>query len=364
MSRLPNRKEAIEAARSQGLKIAAVLPFHYPRALLRAHGFHPVEIWGPPHVDDMTGTPHFPEYTCKIVQKATTFLLSPAADCVDLVLMPHTCDSLQGMASVFQEFLSYPKPVLTLYHPRGRRNSDRKFLEAELRILSQQLSKISGMEESELGRKLEEEMAAEDQATALMAQMLDQRDKFAVTDREFYTCLRSREYLPPHDFLEGAKALPRGKAEQPGVGIMISGILPEPMEIFDHINAFGAHVVADDLACVGRRCYPTDPMREKREEDPFVRLARQYTAMPADSTVSTPFRERFSALTRTMEDRGARAMLVYNTKFCEPELFYLPMLKQAIQEKKFGFLEIEMELDDKLSQTVLNRINAFIEVIS
>ena len=359
MAHLPSRKETIDAAQDRGMKIAAVMPFHYPRPLLRAHGFHPVEIWGPPHVDDLAVAPHFPEYTCKIVQKATSFLLSPEADCVDLVLMPHTCDSLQGMASVFRDFIHYPKPVLTLYHPRGRRESDRRFLEGELRALSQQLGKLSKKSQDDVTAALEREIEWEARATERMAEMLEHRAEYAVSDREFYTCLRAREYLTPEEFLAAADALPKGNADLIGPGIVISGIVPEPMELFDHINEFGAHVIMDDLACVSRRLYAP-----AEDTDPFARMARQYTAMPPDPTVSSPYQERFDYLTDKMAAKNARALMVYNTKFCEPELFYLPLLQQAVRDKGYGFLEIEMELDAKISQTVLNRINAFVEVIS
>ncbi len=122
---IPTRKEVIEKVKQQGMQLGGVMPFHYPRALLRAYDIHPMEIWGPPHVDPMVGSQHFPEYTCQIVQKATGFLQSEQAEEIDCILIPHTCDSLQGMASVFLDFIKLPQPVFTLYHPRGRRASRR-----------------------------------------------------------------------------------------------------------------------------------------------------------------------------------------------------------------------------------------------
>ncbi|MFN8129009.1 MAG: hypothetical protein U0R28_09460 [Candidatus Nanopelagicales bacterium] len=41
------RTQTLERARGQGLRILAALPYHYPRALVRAHGFHPMEVWAP-----------------------------------------------------------------------------------------------------------------------------------------------------------------------------------------------------------------------------------------------------------------------------------------------------------------------------
>ena len=108
--RLTARKAIIERVRGLGRKVVAVLPFHYPRALLRAYRLHPIEVWGPPHVPRDQGSQHFQAYTCDIVVKATAFLLRGGMDPVDAILVPHTCDALQGMASVAADFLKPRSP--------------------------------------------------------------------------------------------------------------------------------------------------------------------------------------------------------------------------------------------------------------
>lgn len=354
---IPSRKEVIFEIKSKGGKIAAVLPFHYSRALLRAHNIYPIEVWGPPHVDDMAGSQHFPEYTCKIVQKATQFLMSSGARDVDCILIPHTCDSLQGMASVMKDFLALSQPLFTLYHPRARRESGTDFLVAELKDLSRQLSQFSGVQTS--SQVLEDAMDLEDEATRKFAKIAGNRGDYKVTDRQFFTFLRSREYLPAETFIQLVNELLTGTPALTGPGLMISGIVAEPLVLFDHINDFGAHVIIDDLACCSRRIYPA-----VAEKDPFRRLAVQLLSMPPDPTVSTPHKIRFDYLIKQMQAKQARGVLVFGIKFCEPELFYLPLLEEAVRAAGFEFLYVETELAETIPQTVLNRINAFIEVIS
>lgn len=356
---IPTRQAVMAGIRKQGGRIAAVLPVHYPRALLRAHGFYPIEVWGPPHVDDMDGTRHFPEYTCKIVQKACRFLTGPGAGRADLILLPHTCDSLQGMASVMADFIRPDLPLLTLYHARGRRPSDLEFMTAELMHLSDELGVVSGRTPS--NAELTAAMDLEDEAIQLFAEIAWNRNRYDLTDREFYAFLRAREFLPAEAFLALAKTLPKGRPDLHGPGILLSGIVAEPMEIFNHINDFGAHVIADDLACCSRRIYD---IGGPAGAAPFERMARQLMSMPPDPTVSTPYTQRFAFLTERMQAGRARAMVVLNPKFCEPELFYLPMLEQAVKQAGFGFLYLETELTPTLPHTLLNRLNAFIEVIS
>lgn len=354
---IPTRRKVIGRVKKEGGRIAAVLPVHYPRALLRAFGIQPLEVWGPPHVDDMAGTAHFPEYTCKIVTKATRFLQSDAAADVDLILLPHTCDSLQGMASVMGDHMDMGRPVLTLYHPRGRRASDAAFLRSELARLFQDLEKITGRCPDR--RDLTEAMETENRAQARCCEMASNRSRYPVSDRDFFTLLRSREYLPAEDFIALADSLSPDPVNLPGPGLLLSGIVPEPMDLFDFINDCGAHVIADDLACVSRRCYAP-----ATGSDPLTALAEQLLSMPADSTVSTPYKQRFKHLIATARCHGAKGVLVYNPKFCEPELFYIPMLEKAVKAEGLGFLHVEVELDTEIPHTVQNRIDAFIEVLS
>jgi len=163
MPPLPSRREVIARARAGGKRIAAVLPIHQPRALLSAHGFHAVEIWGPPGVDPTLGSSHFQAYTCGIVRNATAFILSGACKDVDALLVPHTCDALQGMGSVLKDFVHPKMPVLTLYLPRDRRDSDHRYLIEELKRLGAALARISGREptDTELHHAISKEAEAD-----------------------------------------------------------------------------------------------------------------------------------------------------------------------------------------------------------
>ncbi len=100
--------------------VAAVFPIHYPRELLRAFGVLPVEVWGPPAVEADYGATHLQPYLCSIVRNGLSFLLAGGLDVVDLLVVPHACDSLQGLGSILLDFVTPRQPVLPIYLPRGR----------------------------------------------------------------------------------------------------------------------------------------------------------------------------------------------------------------------------------------------------
>ena len=356
MMTVPTRSDIIQQIRGEGQRLAAVLPIHYPRALLRAYGFHPMEVWGPPGLTEAHEETHFQEYVCSLVRDAVIFLRSEAGQQVDCILVPHTCDSLQGTGTVMQNFLRPRQPVMTLYHPRNRGSAGLEFLTHELERLSDSLREVSDVEPTDatLLGLIEEE----NQADEWLGRLCLHRSDFGLCDREFYSLVRAREYLPAKDFIHLAQSVPRSEQAPRGVKLMISGILPEPMELFEHINEFGGSVVADDLACGSRRVYAAN-----QETDPLRNMAVQLLSAPPDPSFGCAVDVRNAYLIERMESTGARGMLFYEVKFCEPESFYLPQTRDALTEAGYPMLHVEVELENKISGQILTRLNTFLEVL-
>ncbi len=355
---IPRRSEVVRNHRQAGGAIAAVLPIHYPRALLRAFGFLPVEVWGPPQVDTSYGAAHLQPYVCSVVRNGLSFLRSGGLDVADLLVVPHACDALQGLGSILLDFIRPRQPVLPLYLPRGRRESDLDFLAEEFRAASQRLSEITGRVPSEA--ELLACIVREEEADRLLAELHRRRTELPMSDLAFYRLVRSREYLPAERFAGLAEeALAQaGDPRADGVPILLSGILPEPMALFEALEEMGGQVVADDLACCGRRLYPpgSDP-------DPFRRMAQRILNGPPDPTRGSPIEERLAHLLRLAEQSGARGAVFYDVKFCEPELFDLPDLRRELTKAGLPSVAIETDLNDPLSHQTLTRLEAFLEMV-
>ena len=139
------RDATISARKKLGLKTVVVLPVHYPRELFTAMDVHTVELWGPP------GPPRGPDagriqpYACAVVRNALAFLASGGADAADAVLFPHTCDSIQGLATLAPDFGGWGKPALRYLHPKGEDGpAARAFVRAELEHLAGDLARLTG----------------------------------------------------------------------------------------------------------------------------------------------------------------------------------------------------------------------------
>ena len=355
---IPRRLEAIEAHRKRGGAVAAVFPIHYPRALLRAFGLLPVEVWGPPRVEASHGSAHLQPYVCSVVRNGLSFLQNGGLEVADVLLVPHACDALQGLGSVLLDFVRPRQPVVPIYLPRGRRESDLDFLAEEFRAAYRRLSEIVGRAPTE--EELLTCIRREEEADRLLAELHRRRRELPLSDRALYRLLRSREYLPAETFTELAReALSQADAPQAdGVPILLSGILPEPMDLFEAIEGMGGRVVADDLACCGRRLYPPG-----ESADPFRRMAERILNGPPDPTRGSPIEARLAHLQGLAERSGARGVVFYEVKFCEPELFDHPALRRGLSEAGLPSVVIETDLNDPLSHQALTRLEAFLEMV-
>jgi len=339
----------------------AVLPVHYPKEILTALDLLAVELWGPPGAPRGDQAGRVQTYVCSVVRNALAFLASGGADVADAVLFPHTCDSIQGLATLATDFGGWGKKAFTFLHPKGPcRPSARAFVEAEMRSLAAELATWTG---SVLDPdRLSWAIRLHREIDAARAHILDARARLPMGDEDLYAILRRGEWLWPEDHLAelraaGARVAP--EPVQPGLPVLVSGYVPEPMSVLATLNRAGAYVAADDYAAVGRRVVRESAARA----DPWEELVDRYWAAPPCSTRSADHGSRLAYLLGLFDRSGARGVLLHELKFCEPEAFDAPVIRKAFAARGVPVLQLEGEMEAQLSGQAATRIEAFVEMI-
>ena len=364
---IPPRKEIIKNFKDSGGKIAAVFPIHYPRSLFRAFRILPVEVWGPPLQEIDQASLHLQSYVCSLVRCGLSFLLEQEPGTIDLIVVPHTCDSLQGLGSLLLDFIELPQTVITFYIPRTQDQVAHSFLSNEFKMLYDRLVKITGLTPSD--NDLMEAIKIEEKADLMLAELARQRQELALSDQEYYQWIRTREYLPAEQFTEISHLLLKSPNSEElinkkprvttSIPVVISGIVPEPMEIFKFLSSIGLVVVEDDLACCGRRLYP-----EGTETNPLLRMAERIVQGPPDETRGSSIQERLRILIKKVKNSGSKGVIFYTLKFCEPELFDIPHLRNGLLQAGIPSTEVEFDLSEPLPGQLLTRLEAFKEMVT
>ncbi len=355
---MQTRRKAIDAFRQDGGRIAAVYPVWAPRGLLRGFGYLPVEVWGPPQADVAQGSAYVQSYVCSVVRCGLGWFLQGGLDEVDLIVVPHACDALQGLGSLLVDFHRPDRPLWPLYLPRGEGPSAVEFLRTELERGMAMMAEAAGGRPDDA--TLLEAIQQEEEADAALGDLLAARTQVPLSNRAFYALARSREYLPAEEFTVAVKdvlASPGAPPEAGGVPVVISGIVPEPVGLLDALTDAGALVVGDDMAALGRRVFPPG-----RSEDPVRRSAERLLAGAPCSTRSSPVDARADFLAGLADTTGARAVVFAVPRSCEPEQFYRPLLQKAVRARGLKELSLEVEIDAPLPHQAVTRLEALLEV--
>lgn len=346
-----------------GRRAVAVLPIHYPKELLTALDLLAVEVWGPPGAPRGDAAGRIQSYVCPVVRNALAFLASGGADLCDAALFPHTCDSIQQLATLAADLGGWARPALTFQHARvPGRGSARRFAAAELRALAARLEAVAGRR-LEPGR-LAAAIRLHREIDAHRAALLDGRPALPLSDRELYALLRRGEWLWPEDHLaelRAARARLGTGAPPAGVPVLVTGYVPEPAAMLDVLNAAGAVVAADDYAAVGRRVIRAP---EPPPGDPWEALLDRHLAAPPCPTRGDDQGARMRHLEALADRSGARGVIVHVVKFCEPELFDVPAIRRTFAARGVPVLQLEGELEARLSGQAVTRLEAFAELLS
>lgn len=356
------RDEYIREQRERyGRKAVAVLPVHHPKELLTALDVLAVEVWGPPGAPRGDDAGRIQLYVCPVVRNALAFLASGGADAVEGALFPHTCDSVQQLATLAADFGGWRKAAFAFQHPKGPpRPSSRAFLDAELRSLVRELEAFSGHALDPA--RLDAAVRLHDEIDRLRASLLDAGPRLALSDVELYALLRRGEWLWPEQHaaeLRDAQRAIQGEGARAGVPVLVTGYVPEPMAFFDVLARAGAFVAGDDYAAVGRRV-----VRERGSASGWQRVVERYWTAPPCPTRSADQAARMRHLEGLLESSGARGVIVHGVKFCEPELFDVPAIRATFAARGVPVLQLESELERELSAQAVTRVEAFVEMLS
>jgi benzoyl-CoA reductase/2-hydroxyglutaryl-CoA dehydratase subunit BcrC/BadD/HgdB len=357
----PLRREYMRQQREKHhRRLFGVFPIQYPREILWALDILPIEIWDPP-VEVLHAHAHLQTYICSVVKLGLELILRGKCDDLDGFLFPHTCDSVQNLASIVNDYLGLKIPCYFFYHPKAPyRNSSRRYYTEQLRTFAADLSERFGsLDPSKLRRCVE----VSQRIAEACREIYDWRAgrELKASNAEFYGTLRMGEYLHPDDFLQTLHRFSadyRGKADG-DLGVVLSGILPNPPEILSLLDRFGARVVEDDLANGSRRLlFPPSA-----KEEPFEALTEIYFSLPPCPTKDSPISDRLQFILERVERSGAKGVIFCMVKFCEPELFDVPLLVEGLKERGLATLIVDVELNRGVSGQLATRLEAFVEML-
>ena len=358
---IPQRAPYLTNQAQTGQKIMGVLPAQYPREMLWAFDILPAEIWDPPG-DIVAANTHLQTTICPVVKRSLEFILQDPDPISAGYLFPHTCDSLQNLATLVKDLIGVPQRVYTFYNPKGAFNrTTRSFYRENLLHFQQLLEQEHGpldqqklIAACQVGSQIDAKLIALQNARA--------SGRLALSNLEHFQLIRAGEYLLPQDYLAILEHVDISEQDSGSdhTRILISGILPPSNEMLVFLDEIRISLVAQDLLSGSRRV-PLTPAEDP--EHPLEYLTDRFFLLPPCSTNAGDLQRRLSHLKKLIESSRSAGVLFNIVKFCEPELFDHRFLVQAVKDMGLSVLTLETELQEHFSGREKTRIQAFAEML-
>jgi len=357
------RKKYLLEQKERGRILFGVFPAQYPKEILWAMNIVTAEIWDPP-LEISGANSHLQSYICPVVSLGMELILQGKCDFLDGFLFPHTCDSVQNMASVINDYMGPGTPCYFFYHPKAPYwPGAQEYYLGQLKELLHRLEKQAGPLDQD---KLHGAIKASTEISRLIRQIYDHRSKGTLncTNREFYEVIRKGEYLLPDRFIPLLEGFLRQHATEqikPQIPVIVSGVLPNPLELMDKLEDLGLRVAHDDLLNSSRRLLAPSI---DTSIDPLEALTKQYFSMPPCSTRGSGIEQRIEYLMGIINRTRAKGVIFNIVKYCEPEWFDVPNLQSALKERGVPTLVLDTEINRGLPGQMVTRIEAFVEMLA
>lgn len=351
------------------VRVIGFLPTDVPEELIHAAGAHPygVTVYEGKWINRADA--HLQTWACSLIRCSFGMALAGRFDHLNGLVIPLICDTTRMVYGVWKQV----KPLVFMESfllPRQvDRPSARNYLIGELGRLKARLEQFMGR--SITAEDLSRSISLYNKNRALLRKLyqLHVRRPDLIGNRAVYTVIKSALVTSKerHNALVGeliAAAEQEALEKRAGdaarlVRLVLSGKVWEPPDIMDILDEAGAVCVADDL-CTGSRFIAADV---PETGDPLEALAdRQLRRMPSPCFVNRG-RDRVEHLVDKVKESRAAGVIFLHLKFCEPENYDYPLLRDALFAADIPNVRVETEIGNVARGQISTRIQAFVEML-
>lgn len=344
-------------------KIIGYLCSYAPEELIFAAGCHPMRLFSS-KADIQLSENHLQSYCCSLVRGILEDGLAGRLDCLDGIVFPHTCDSIQRLSDIWRLNIPVSFFADVIMPAKLTSRASRAYMAQVLARLKSDLETWTGTPVTD--DRLAASIALFNRIRRSLTRIYQIKSKTpgTISGKELFTIIKGsmimdRELLA--DRLETlARALETAATPQTSPKrLILSGSVCDMPDLYTLIEQAGGAVVGDDL-CSGQRWF--DGLVPE-DVPPLEGLTARYTRRiicPAKHSGTTA---RAGALLNRVRENQADGVVFTLLKFCDPHAFDYPYLAGELD--RAGIRHLLLELDDSQDSTgqLATRLETFIHMI-
>lgn len=344
-----------------GRKVIGCFPEYVPAELVHAAGMFPVGLWGG-QVDVSRAKEYLPAFCCSVLMTNLEFGLNGTYKDLDAVIVPCLCDTLKCIGQDFKVGVPQIKIIQYAYPQMRKIEAGVAFLESEYGRVLHALEEISGAKVSD--KAISDAIVVFNDNRKSLRRFVEIASSHTdvITPAIRHAVIKSGFFMekPQHtamlvELCDVLSALPVSKK---GRRVLLTGIMADDEAMLNILSENGLSVAADDLAQETRQFRYDVPVEGGSA---MYRLAKWWQIFEGCSLAYDPEKKRIDMIINDVEKYDIKGVIICMMKFCDPEEYDYPLIKQILEAK--GIPSLYMEIDQKAEAQAQTRIQAFSEIL-
>ncbi len=355
--------ETAAALKASGKKLVGVTPIYAPEEIIYAAGMQPFGCWGG-QVDIAKATAYLPPFACSIIQAITELAMNGSYNVLDAILMSVPCDSLKCTTQNLKSACPQLPQMICVYPQNNKLESSVAYAVKQFERVQRFMEELSGNQITEDALNRAIDVYNENRQALLDFTDLCAQKPGLVSAQNRHAVIKSRLYMDKAEHTALVKELNAALAEAPAPKgpfqkVVLAGIMAEPNVFLEVFDSLGFAIVGDELAQESRQFRTLAPAAPTGLE----RLARQWQNVTGECLVADPAKTRTKLIVELAQKTKADAVVFVQLKFCDPDEFDWPWVKQALDAAGIPSLNVEIDQQSISAGQNLTRLQAFQELL-
>lgn len=360
---ISNPKKNISKYLDEGKKVIGCLPVYCPEELVYAADMVPFGIWGA-EIDISQAKRYFPAFICSILQTSLEKGLRGDLDYLSAVMIPTLCDSLKCMGQNWKRGVSNVE-LIPVIHPQNRKlEAGVEFLKVQYNKIKEKLEEVSGNKITDY--KLESAINIYNEHRQIMREFVHIAAEYPhlITPVKRNAVIKSSYFIQKSEHIKMVQKLIKlcklqSKQEWNGLKVITTGIIADSVDVLKIFEENNITVVADDIAHESRQFRTDVPFYD----DPIEALSRKFSMMDGCSVLYDPDKKRGKMIVEDVLKYNADGVIFLMTKFCEPEEYDYPIIKELFDKHEIPSIKIEVDKQIKNYEQARTMIQTFCDML-
>lgn len=346
-----------------GKEAVGCFPIYTPEEIIYAAGYLPVGMWGG-KTDISRADKYLQSFCCSIMRSNIEYGMKGTYDKLKAVIIPTFCDTLKCICENWKVAVPHI-PLMPIVYPQNR------LLDVGFTYLVEEFDKIRKQMESLFDISISEEdleeafVVYEDYREAMRDFVETAKNHPNTIDMKTrHLIIKSGYFMDKKIYTDMIVKINKELKKNPceefnGPRVVGTGLLFEPVELLDTFVENNISLIADDFAQESRQFR----VISRKEGTVLEKMAYRIVDQRGCTFLYEEKKTKGSMLINMVKENNAQAVVVCMMKFCDPEEFDYPIIKEELDNAGIPILYLETEMQLDSYEQVRTRVQSFAEML-